>query len=84
MIPDFSELVAPKGKYRVIGIDKFRPPGEGHWIVGDYDGLEEALDLARRRTREAIPNSTSPSIAEVYYVYDDRGCYCGGDVYSGE
>jgi hypothetical protein len=84
MIPSFSDLIAPRGKFRVIGIDKFEPPGEGHWIVGDYDTFQDAIDLAHKRSYDAAPNSTDPSIAEVYYVYDDQGCYLGGDIYAGE
>lgn len=74
-------LRARKGKYRVVGIDRFEPPGEGHWVVGDYDSLEEALAVARDLTLEAAALSDSPSMSTVYYVYDDEGRYCGGDIY---
>lgn len=74
-------LRARKGKYRVVGIDRFEPPGEGHWVVGDYESLEEALAVARDLTLEAAAYSDSPSMATVYYVYDDKGRYCGGDIY---
>ena len=84
MKPVYPELIAPKGKYRIVGIDKFEVPGEGHWVVGDFGNLEMALALARRMTREDMPFASDPSIATVYYVYDDRGNYRGGDIYAGE
>jgi len=78
------ERIAPKGKFRILGIDKFEPPGEGHWVVGDYDSLEEALRYARARTRQATSHTEDPNMAIVYYVYDDQGKYMGGDIYSYE
>ncbi len=80
----FADLVAPKGKYRVVGIDKFHLPGEDHWIDGDYDSADEALRVARQKSRREAGLSTHPGIATVYYVYDDRGRYLGGDIYTGE
>ena len=44
-------LKAPPGKFRIVGIDKFHPPGEDDWIVGDFETLEEALILARKMTQ---------------------------------
>jgi hypothetical protein len=78
------ELKAPPGKFRIVGIDKFEPPGEGHFVVDDYDTAEEALEIARKMTRDASKDSTSPSIATVYYVYNDKGQYLGGDIYNNE
>lgn len=78
------ELKAPKGKFRIVGIDKFHPPGEDDWVHDDYDSLEEALNTARNLTRESSKDSTDPSIATVFYVYDDAGVYKGGDIYKGE
>ena len=43
MFRDFPELKPSKGKFRIIGIDKFEIPGEGHWVVGDFDDREEAV-----------------------------------------
>ena len=77
-------LKAPPGKFRIVGIDKFHPPGEDDWIVGDYDTLEEALSLACQKTQDASKFATDSSIAEVYYVYDDKGVYKGGDIYKNE
>ncbi|MEJ7576204.1 MAG: hypothetical protein WKF74_04260 [Pyrinomonadaceae bacterium] len=81
---DLPELIAPKGKYRVIGIDKFHPPLTDHWLVDDYNDLEEALKIARDRMREDMPLASHPDIATVYYVYDDEGQYRGGDIYRDE
>ncbi|MBI5213853.1 MAG: hypothetical protein HY957_10890 [Nitrospirae bacterium] len=81
---DLPLLIAPKGKYRIIGIDKFHPPGTDHWLVGDYYDLETALKIARAKTEEAKPLATSSSIATVYYVYDDKGWYRGGNIYYNE
>ncbi len=77
-------LKAPPGKFRIVGIDKFHPPGEDDWIDGDYDTLEEALSLARQKTQAASKYATDSSIATVFYVYDDRGVYKGGDIYKNE
>ena len=65
-------------------IDKFERVGEGHLHWGDYDSLEEALKIARKLGKEAEPSASDPSIATVYYVYDDRGTYKGGDIYKNE
>ena len=77
-------LKAPPGKFRIVGIDKFHPPGQDDWIEGNYDSLEEALRLARQWTQEASKDSTDSSIATVFYVYDDKGVYKGGDIYKNE
>jgi hypothetical protein len=79
-----EELKAPPGKFRIMGIDRFEPPGEGHFRYGDYDTLEEALKIARARTKGCAKYATDSSIAEVYYVYDDKGNYKGGDTYKNE
>jgi hypothetical protein len=79
-----EDLKAPKGKFRIVGIDKFEIPGEGHWVEGDYDSLDEALRIARNNTREASGDATDSSMATVFYVYDENGSYLGGDTYKGE
>ena len=77
-----TDRIAPKGMYRILGIDKF---ANEHWIDGDYPTLEEALERARTQSQEAASDGdTKGSIATVWYVYDDRGTYCGGDVYKGQ
>jgi len=55
-------LIAPPGKFRVVEVDTFQPPGEGHSVIGDYDTLAEALQRAKDGT-EDTPR----------YVYDDKG-----------
>lgn len=55
-------LTAPTGKFRVVEVDTFQPPGEGHSVIGDYDTLKEALDRAEEGTDD------TPR-----YVYDDKG-----------
>ena len=77
-------LKAPPGKFRVVCIDKFHPPGEEDFVRGDYDSLEKALSLARQWTQEASKLATDSSIATVFYVYDDKGVYKGGDIYKNE
>jgi len=77
-------LKAPPGKFRIVGINKFHPPGEDDWIVDDFDTLEEPLSLARQKTQDASKLAIDSSIVEVYYVYDDKGVYKGGDIYKNE
>lgn len=52
--------IAPKGKFRVIGVDTF---DGGDWHDGDYDTKEAALEVARKKGG----NMT------ILYVYDDKG-----------
>ncbi len=74
-----KDRVAPKGMYRVLGIDKF---ANEHWVDADYATLEEALEQARTKTQEsACDGDPDGSIATVFYVYDDTGAYRGGDIY---
>ncbi len=70
-----------QGKYKVLGIDKF--DGED-WVHGEYDSADEALTVARKMTKEAMPLATHGSIATVYYAYDPKGRYLGGDVWNRE
>lgn len=79
-----EDRIAPKGKFRILAIDKFGVPGESHRIMGDVDSLEQALALARQAGREVAEQCGDPSMATVYYVYDDNGDYKGGDIYKGE
>lgn len=85
MFRDIPELKAPKGKFRIVGIDKFEMPrDDAHWVVGDYDSKDEALQRARGMSQNESKHSTDPSIATVYYVYDENGSYLGGDIYKEE
>ena len=79
-----EERRAQAGKFRILGIDKNSPPGSGHWVVGDYESLEKTLQMARKLSEKAAPRTDNPSMATVYYVYDDKGTYVGGDIYKGE
>jgi len=55
---------APKGKFRVIGVDTF---DGGDWVQGDFDTLEEALKVARSKGGEMTK----------MHVYDDKGKHQG-------
>ncbi len=55
---------APKGKFRVIGVDTF----DGvDWIEGDFDTKEQALECAHKKGGEML----------VTHVYDDNGNHVG-------
>lgn len=81
-----EELKAPPGKFRIVSIDKWDPPGEGHYVLNDYDSLEEALIEARKMSYEFKKSqpTAGAEMAVVYYVYDDEGYYKGGDIYKNE
>lgn len=55
---------APKGKYRVIGVDTF---DGGDWVQGDFATREEALSVAQSKGGEMT----------VMHVYDDNGRHVG-------
>ena len=55
---------APKGKFRVIGVDTF---DGGDWHDGDFDTKEAALARASAKGAEMTR----------MYVYDDAGQYVG-------
>jgi len=69
------------GKYKILGIDKFS--GED-WLHGEYGTAEEALEEARKLTKEGMGYATHSDIATVYYAYDSDGKYLGGDTWHGE
>jgi len=70
-----------KGKYRVLWVDKF-DGSDG--IEGEYKTAEEALKVARQKTKEAMKSTTGYGVATMYYAYDPNGRYLGGDVWVGE
>jgi len=70
-----------KEKCKVIGIDKF---DYEDWVVGEYNTPEEALRVARKKTRDAMRLATSSDIATIFYAYDPNGKYLGGDTWHGE
>ena len=66
-----TELKAPAGKTRVIGVDLF---DHGDYHVGDYNTAQEAFEVADKHNK-ARPGSMD----DVYYVYDDLGKYIRGN-----
>lgn len=55
-----TKLKAPKGKYRVVGVDTF---ANEDWLVGDYNSSKEAKDIADKK---------GGSMTKMY-VYDHDG-----------
>ena len=53
------ELKAPKGKFRVIGVDT----SNKHWVIGDFDSESIAVKTANGKSCKTIKA----------YVYDDKG-----------
>lgn len=51
---------APKGKFRVVGVDTF---DGGDWVQGDFDSQEDAIACARAQ---------SGTMTKMH-VYDDKG-----------
>lgn len=64
-IDDQFSRNAPKGKFRVVGVDTF--DGDD-WVEGDFDTLE----LALKHIAKKVENQSMLKM----YVYDDRGNYC--------
>jgi len=60
---DFSRR-APKGKFRVVGVDTF---DGGDWVEGDFDTLEKARKHASERTNGVQMLKM--------HVYDDTGTH---------
>lgn len=56
-LPDYK---APKGKFRVIGVDTFNG---GDWIEGDFDTKEQAVECADKKGGAFLK----------IHVYDDNG-----------
>lgn len=66
-----TQLKAPPGKTRVIGVDLF---AHEDYLVDDYDNQQEAFDVADKHNKDR-----SGSMDNVYYVYDDAGRYIRGE-----
>jgi hypothetical protein len=66
-----TELKAPEGKIRVVGIDLF---DHGDYLVGDYDKREEAFEVA-----DGNNTKRTGSMDDIYYVYNDQGEYIRGN-----
>ena len=60
-----NKLIAPKGEFRVIGVDLF---DSTDYIVKDCPKQEEAFSIADDHNKER-----KGSMNDVYYVYDDAG-----------
>jgi hypothetical protein len=66
-----TELKAPTGKTRVVGVDLF---DHEDYLVGDYDTPEEAFGVADSH------NTNRPGpMDDIYYVYNDQGRYIRGN-----
>ncbi len=59
-----TELKAPEGKFRVVGVDTF--DGED-WVQGDFNTSDGALDVA---------NKKGDTMTKMH-VYDDKGKHLG-------
>lgn len=53
-------LQAPKGKYRVVGVDTF---DKTDWVYGDFNTAEDAIDFANEKGGTMLKT----------HVYDDTG-----------
>lgn len=67
-----------KGKYTVLGVDRF---DNEDWLHGEYNTPEEAVKIARKKTKEAMSSASDESIATVFYAYDPDGNYIGGNTW---
>jgi hypothetical protein len=56
-----AELKASPKAFRVIGVDLSQ--GAGHFVIGDFDTLLKAKEVANRRAQVGSP----------IYIYDDEG-----------
>jgi len=66
------EKKAPKGKTRVVCVDLFTKGDD--CVVGDYTEQTDAFKIADDHNK-----SRRGSMDDVYYVYDDQGCYIRGN-----
>lgn len=55
-----KDFKAPKGKFRVVGVDTF---DNSDWISGDFDTKEKAIEHAREKGGVMLKT----------HVYDDNG-----------
>jgi hypothetical protein len=72
---DFPELRPPKGKFRIMGIEKFEIPGERHWVVEDLDNCDEAIKKARAMTRYASKDATVDICLCCLFLVQMQICY---------
>lgn len=57
-----GQLIAPRGKFRLIGVDTFEGPF-ADFLVGDFDNRDDAIAEATARGKAMTP----------MYLYDDAG-----------
>ena len=55
-----TALIAPKGQFRVVGVDTF---SNEDWVCGDYDTEQEAIAVANEKGGTMLKT----------HVYDDKG-----------
>ena len=60
------DFKAPKGKFRVIGVDTF---DNTDWIEGDFDTRKEAIERAKEKGGTMCKT----------HVYDDKGIHIFDD-----
>lgn len=63
-IDDLFSREAPKGKFRIIGVDTF---DGGDWVEGDFDTLDQAI--------EHVNEKTKGEQMLMMHVYDDTGSH---------
>lgn len=66
-----TQLKAPKGKTRVVGVDLFN---HEDYLIDDFDKCEDASVVADEHNTKR-----SGSMDDVYYVYNDIGKYVRGN-----
>ncbi|MFA5031085.1 MAG: hypothetical protein WC495_05880 [Patescibacteria group bacterium] len=62
---------APKGKYRVIGVDMF---SHEDYLVGDYATRLKAIHVVDEKKKKA---QSQGSLPDRYYAYNDKGEWIG-------
>lgn len=55
------------GKYRVLGYDQY---DYSDYFIEEFDTLEQALKLLKKRTLKA--NGTPTSFSDVYFIYNEK------------
>ena len=65
-----TELKAPAGKTRVVGVDLF---DHEDYLVDDYESRDEAFKIADDHNAKR-----TGSMDDVYYAYDDQGTHIRG------
>ena len=69
--------ISEDGKCKVIGFDRF---DQEHWLHGEYDKAEDAVEEAKRMTKASRQFSEGAPVATVYYAYNEKGIFLGGEI----